>query len=132
MVQFFSNNYNIDYVDLELNKIYTKNLIIEACKLCLRANAKITTACSGGLDSSIIYLVIDKLIKENNTFKDISKNYIPFFLDFSESTLSEIKYISSLEENTNKKFNKVTVDSRNINHQNNFEYNISFRIFITV
>ena len=62
-------------------------------------------------------MVIDKLIKENNTFKDISKNYIPFFLDFSESTLSEIKYISSLEENTNKKFNKVTVDSRNINHQ---------------
>ena len=79
----FSNNYNIDYVDLELNKIYTKNLIIEACKLCLRANAKITTACSGGLDSSIIYLVIDKLIKENNTFKDISK-IIFLFLTFRE------------------------------------------------
>ena len=76
-----------------------KELFNDSVKLRLRSDVKVGTALSGGVDSSLIVLTIDKILKESN----INDTQFTFTIGSEVSELNEIPFAKQIISKTNTK-----------------------------
>ena len=99
--------------DYNKNKEDFYNRVVNATKLRLDADLKIGTSLSGGLDSSVIFSILNLIESEENFKKKIDLN--PVIVDYADSLTTEhAKNLSNLHD---RKSNVINVE---------LEYNIDF------
>ncbi len=106
------NNLQSISPDYNKNKEDFYNKIYEATKLRLDADLKIGTSLSGGLDSSVIFSVLNQIDAKENFNKSIDLN--PVIIDYNESLTT--KYAQNFSDLHNKIPTTVSADLQyNIN-----------------
>ena len=92
--------------DYKKNKEDFYNKVYEATKLRLDADLKIGTSLSGGLDSSVIFTVLNQIDSKENFNKGIDLN--PVIVDYNESLTT--KYAQDLSNLHDKKPTTINAD----------------------
>lgn len=92
--------------DYKKNKEDFYNKVYEATKLRLDADLKIGTSLSGGLDSSVIFTVLNQIDSKENFNKSIDLN--PVIVDYNESLTT--KYAQDLSDLHDKKPTTINAD----------------------
>ena len=92
--------------DYKKNKEDFYNKVYEATKLRLDADLKIGTSLSGGLDSSVIFTVLNQIDSKENFNKGIDLN--PVIVDYNESLTT--KYAQDLSDLHDKKPTTINAD----------------------
>ena len=106
------NNLKSISPDYNNNKEDFYNKVYEATKLRLDADLKIGTSLSGGLDSSVIFSVLNQIDSKENFNKSIDLN--PVIIDYNESLTT--KYAQDLSNLYDKKPTTINADLKyNIN-----------------
>ena len=100
-VKPFEGNYN------EQKEAF-KELFIDACKIRARSDVVISTALSGGIDSTVVTAVLHNLKKENKINPHILQN--PFVAIYPNSALNEQAYAEEVAKHLNIKANLISVN----------------------
>jgi asparagine synthase (glutamine-hydrolysing) len=93
-----------------------RELLIDSVRLRLRADVPIGTCLSGGLDSSSLVVIINKLLKEGGVSPDqIGKNQKTFTCSFPKEPIDETAFAKLIIEHTNSEayFTYPTIDGAN-------------------